>query len=309
MKAKKISLTIIFLVATLIAYAVATVFCCYTTKPAIETGEFPFAITYEYKGETKTLSGVFVCTYDGSTTIHGVHERYWDEEVRYDNPAGLEYPHIIDQNEELQTSLSVQPNMMSGYFMGDPLFEDLYADEDIAYAAPYIQYYDYKNDISLNEENQDEILASIGFKVVDFTYGEPIENSFSFSGVRYEADNLFIFVMISLAFLVLCLIFVRKDKACSYRGLDRVGIVLNFLVGFLAVPFITIVCFLFGLVESDVELVNQITYNIPSVTILCLALSIAFRRKGFTKTGFFVQFGGIALFVLILMLPLFVDCL
>ena len=63
-----------------------------------------------------------------------------------------------------------------------------------------------------------------------------------------------------------------------------------------------VVCMLFGIVESNVELINQITYNIPSIAILCLALSVVFRRKGFSKTGFFIQFGGILPFVLVFVL-------
>lgn len=103
-------------------------------------------------------------------------------------------------------------------------------------------------------------------------------------------------------FFLLCLVFIRKDKEYEYSKLDKIGVILNFLVGIVAVPFISIVCMMFGIVESDVELINQITYNIPSIAILCLALSVVLRRKGFSKSGFFVQFGGVLLFVLTLVL-------
>ena len=61
----------------------------------------------------------------------------------------------------------------------------------------------------------------------------------------------------------------------------------------------TLACMLFGIVESSVELINQITYNIPPMALLCLALSVVFRRKGYSKTGFFIQFAGILMFVLV----------
>ena len=51
MKTKKLSSTMIFLAVTIVAYIVATVIFCYTTKPEVSTGEFPFSITYEYKGD------------------------------------------------------------------------------------------------------------------------------------------------------------------------------------------------------------------------------------------------------------------
>lgn len=304
MKTKKLSLEMIFLVITVVAYIAGSVIFCYTTKPAVTTGEFPFSVTYAYKGETKTLSGVMKCRYSGSETIHGEHRRYWNQETVYDNPENVEYPFIVEQNDELQTSLSVQEHMDAGYFMGDPLHKDYYGMHGLEIAEPYVEYYDYKNDIYLDEENREEILESIDFRIVDFTYAQPIENSFSFSGIHYDADNVLIFVAIMSVFFLLCLIFVRKDKEYRYSGLDKAGILFNFLLGIFAVPFITVSCMLFGLVESSMELINQITYNIPSIAILCLALSVVFRRRGYSKAGFFVQFGGILPFLLVLALDI-----
>ena len=299
MKLKKLSLTMIFLALTIVAYIAASVICCYTTKPAVTTGEFPFSITYEYKGETKTLSGVLECEFYRSYTINGEHRRYWNQAARYDNPENVDSPNVIDQNDELQTILSIYENMSAGYCMGDPLYQDKSAHED---AEPYVTYYDYINDISLNDENREEILTSIGFKLIDFTCAEPIENSFSFSGIQYEADHVTMLIAISTVFFLLCLIFVRKDQDCEYVQLDKLGITFNFLVGILAIPFVSIICMLFGLVESRIELFNQIVYNIPSISILCLAFSVVFRRKGYSKPGFIIQFGCIPLFLLMLIL-------
>lgn len=301
-KTKKLTAVMILLAITIAAYIAASVLFCYTTKPEVTAGKVPFSITYEYKGATKTLSGVMECEYSGSYTIQGEHYRYWKEKITYDNPENLENPFVIDQNDELQTTLSLYENMDAGYFMGDPLHKDHYKAYGLESAEPHVEYYDYKNDISLDDANKDEILESIGFKIIDYTYAEPVENSFSFSGIRYKADNVVIFVAILLAFFLLCMVFVRKDKGYQYSKLDKVGIVFNFLVGIFAVPFITVVCMLFGIVESHIQLINQITYNIPSITILCLALSVVFRRKGYSKTGFFIQFGGILSFILIILL-------
>lgn len=287
---------------TAIVYIAATLLFCYTTKPAVTKGEFPFSVTYEYKGETGTLSGVLECEYSGSYTIHGEHHRYWREETRYDNPDHVENPFVIDQNEELQTTLSLHENMSAGYFMGDPLYADYYLNYGLAGVEPQVSYYDYKNEIFLEAANREDVLESVGFKIIDFTYPEPLENRFSFSGISYKADNVMIFIAIMLVFFLLCLIFVRKDKEYRYSRLDKLGIIFNFLVGIVAVPFISFFCILFGIVESHIELINQITYNTPSIAILCLALSVVLRRKGYPKTGFFIQFGGILLFVLILVL-------
>jgi hypothetical protein len=302
MKTKKLSMEMIFLVITVIAYIAASLMFCYTTKPEVTTGEFPFSLTYEYKGETGTLSGVMKARYSGSETIHGEHRRYWNTETIYDDPEND--PFVVEQNDELQTTLSVREHMDAGYFMGDPLHKDYYEIYGLEGPEPYIEYYDYKNDIYLDEENRDEILESIDFRIVDFTYKEPVENSFSFSGIHYDADNVIIFVAILSVYFLLCLIFVRKDQSYCYSRLDKFGILCNFLVGIFAVPFITVSCMLFGLVESHMELINHITYNIPSVAILCLALSVVLRRRGHSKAGFFVQFGGILPFLGILVLDI-----
>ena len=305
MKTKKLSSVTILFAVTIIAYIAASLIFCYTTKPKVTEGKFPFSINYEYKGEPGTLSGVLKCAFSGSNTIHGEHNRYWNQEVIYDNPENIENPFVVDQNDELQTTLSVHENMSAGYFMGDPLYKDYYDGYGYDGVAPRISYYDYKNDMFLEDANQNEILESIDFEIIDFTYEEPIENSFSFSGIRYKADNVVIFAGILLVFFILCLIFVRKEKEHPYSRLDKAGIGLNFLVGIVAVPFITFTCMMFGIVESNIELINQLVYNIPSITILCLALSVVFRRRGHSKTGFFIQFGGILPFALIFGLSAF----
>lgn len=305
MKNKKLLPAIILLSITIIAYIAASVIFCHTTKPKITKGEFPFSITYEYKGKTNTLSGTLTCSYAGSNTIHGEHQRFWEEETIYKNPENLEEPFVIEHNEELQTTLFIQENMYAGYFMGDPLYQDYYKEYGHGSVAPRVGYYDYKNQIFLEDATPDEIPDSIGFKIVDFTYAEPIENSFSFAGIQYEADNVIIFIALLLVVFLICLIIIRKDPEYRYSTLDKLGIALNFLVGIVVVPVISFFCIIFSIVESHVELINQLIYNIPSITILCLALSVVLRRKGYSKSGFFIQFGGIIGMALILILGAF----
>lgn len=303
MKTKKSSVEVVLFAILIVAYIAASLLASYNTKPEVASAEFPFSITYEYKGATKTLSGVLKCKYSGSETIHFRHQRYWEQETVYHNPDHVEEPFVIENNEEEQTVLWMVENMEAGYFMGDPQFQDYYSRVyGLDGVAPHVEYNDYKNGISLNDDNKEEVLASIGFKIVDCTYADPIENSFSLSGIEYEADNIPIFVAIMLVFLILCLIFVRKDKDYTYSVLDKVGIVLNFLLGFVAVPIVCVICMLFGIVESNVVLIDNIMYSLPSLTILSLALSIVFRRKGYSKTGFFIQFGTVLPIVLMLVL-------
>lgn len=299
MNKKKFLLPSVFLALTIVAYIVASVLFCYTTKPEVTSGEFPFSITYKYKDEIKTFSGVCKCEFSGSKTIGNEHDRYWDSEVVIENSGNFENDHVIAESEH--TTLGIQENMYAGYFMGDPLHKDHYAVYGEDGPTPIVEYYDYQNGIEINEENEDEVLEKIGFEIIDYTYPEPIENSFTFSGVKYEADNVTIFVAISLAFMLLCLIFVRKDKEYKYAAIDKIGICLNFIVGLIAIPFITLICIFFDLNGSGEDILSQIAYNTPAFAIICLTLSIVFRRREFGKPGFFVQFAGVALFALLLL--------
>lgn len=297
MKIKNLRISAILLVGLLVAYAILTVILCYNTKPAVSEGEFPFSITYEYLGETKTISGVYSCKFEGSQTVFREHDRYWSGEITY-----TEGDYFVFQ-EEMKT-LAVQPYMIAGYFMGDPLHSDIYQVYGLEGPEPYAEYYDYENEISITDFDKDEELAAIGFRFVDYSYAQPIENSFSFSGVEYEADNIIFFVALMLVFLLVCIIFVRKDKEYKYSYLDKSCIIVNFIVGIIAVPFISLICTMFGLTGSGYEWIDQCIYNIPSFTILCLALSVMLRRKGYSKQGFFIQFSGILAFVLILLTDL-----
>lgn len=295
MKTKKLLLPAVLLAATIAAYIVLTLVFCYNTKPKVPEGEFPFSITYEYLGETKNVSGVYKCKFSGSQTIFTQHERYWESDVEY-----TEGGYIIYQNEK--KTVTIQPNVESGYYMGDPLYRDYYENYGLEGPTPYAEYYDYENDISYADFGLEEELASVGFRFIDYTYPEPIKNSFSFSGVEYEADNIIFFFVLMLLFLFACIIFVRKDKEYKYSVLDKIGIVLNFIVGFVAVPFIYIICTMYGLVGSGYEWIDQIIYTIPPFSVLCLALSVVFRRRGYSKTGFFIQLGGILAFIMFIML-------
>ena len=298
MKTKNLHIPAILLVGLLIAYAILTVTICYNTKPAVSEGEFPFSITYEYMGKTGTTSGISICKFDGSQTIFGEHTRYWSEETVY-----TEGDYIVYRDET--KTLTVQPGTEAGFLMGDPLYSDYHKKHyDMEQPGAYVEYYDYEKDISISGYHNEEELADVGFRVLDFYYGEPIENSFSFSKVTYEPDNIICFVALMIIFLLVCIIFVRKDKEYIYSKLDIAGIILNFIVGIVAVPFITLICTMFGLTGSGYDLIDQCIYNIPSFTILCLALSVMLRRKGYSKQGFFIQFGGIPAFVLMLLTDL-----
>ena len=52
-------------------------------RPEIEKAEFDFSVTYEFNGEEKTVSGVYVCEYKGiSKALDGSPCRAWKGYVK-----------------------------------------------------------------------------------------------------------------------------------------------------------------------------------------------------------------------------------
>jgi LysM repeat protein len=83
--------------------------------------------------------------------------------------------------------------------------------------------------------------------------------------------------------LIATIIFVRKEKELKYKAVDIVSIVFNWIIGTVYMGFVTIVALLIDIEGGGPELYYQITYFIPAVSVLCIAASVALRRKGYGK--------------------------
>ena len=293
MKNKKLLLPIIIILVTVIVSAVFA--CCVgiVQKPQIEKHEFPFSITYKYDSETKTLNGTFVAEYYAGDTVGLEQIRYWSGYVK-DNDSGD--PNYCTVAETEEGTLYLCPNIFEGYVMGDPQYSDYYS-EDEPY-QPYAMFFD-KDGI----ENTDaEIIKAQGLEIVSWDYPEPIENEFVFSHIsRLSGDMALSFVVIAFVSLILCIIFVKRDKDVTLKLIDKISIILNFVVGIVLLPFITICCAFSALNSGDEEFIYQIIYCIPAVCVLGVALSVSLRRKGFSKSGMLVQFIGPLIFGVIIM--------
>ena len=98
MKNKKLFLPTIILVVAIFVTLVFSIISSIAKKPVVTEGEFPFSITYEYKGETNTLSGVYKCKFSGSSTIYDMHDRYWEGEsiIPYDGEYDIPQKPVAD---------------------------------------------------------------------------------------------------------------------------------------------------------------------------------------------------------------------
>ena len=137
-------------------------------EPAIQEGEFDFSVTYEFNGEEKNLSGVYVCQYSGSEwTLDGGFHRAWEGYVKNGKTDGIEIGTTAN-GEKVELNLAFYPE----YFMGD------FVEGDRNIPAPYLS-------ITLVDEEGMRILyepaeveAYCGAKIISSEYEEPIQNSF-----------------------------------------------------------------------------------------------------------------------------------
>ena len=286
MENKSLKLPILILVIGLILSVVVAMVTCIVKEPVITTHDFPYAATYVLDGETKTVEGIYRVSFSstGEST-----ERYYQGEY-LTNPSeehGAAY--TIAEKDGLE--LCVVTIFSNDYLMGEPEATFLY--------DPYLAIYDqegYEYDVSEKPDVFD-------VELISWEQPVPVENSFVFAGFSYlHTVSMFAMVIVGLLVIVACMIFVKRDKSVPYKVLDKISIVLNFLCGIVALPFITLVAWLMPIYAGGEELSYQIAVCVPALTAFTLAASIALRRRGYTKTGFFIQFAGPVLFALNLLL-------
>ena len=141
-------------------------------RPKIKSGEFNFSVTYEYKGAIQTVSGVYVCEYDGTEWyLDGGSVREWKGYIKGGTDDDFVYLDVFDDGDEVILVLNLDPE----YFMGD------YNLEIYDVPAPYIMIKDYTEEGMRFLHEVDEIEEICSAKIVSYEYDAPIENSFGLS--------------------------------------------------------------------------------------------------------------------------------
>ena len=277
MNNKKMKLPIIILVIGLILAVASCLFTGIMKDPTIKEHDFDYSVTYSIDGEIKTHKGIYHCSFVG-------HDGHDDPTLRV-----YEGFHKIDGNETVSSwftvaykdgvELSLIINLDADYLMGDPdRYEYVPGNEDPCFEATGADGYPI------------EISEVFDAEIISWEYPEPIENSFKFMGFsRLHTISMLAMLAIAILTIIACAIFVRKAKDVQYNALDILSIVANFLVGFMALPFITVVIFAMPLVMDSSSIMYQIYLCIPALIAFTIAASVSLRRKGFTKSGFFVQ--------------------
>ena len=284
MKSSCMKLPIIILVVGLILAIASCFFTGIVKEPTIKEHEFHYSVTYRIGSETKTYEGTFRCSFVGHDRDDDPTLRLYDGvHTRDGNELGALWL-TVAQKEDVELMMAV--DLDAAYLMGDPdKYEYVHGNDDPCFEAIDAEGYP----VEASEEFDAEIIS--------WQYPEQIENAFRFAGFS-RLYSISMLVMLAIAFLtvIACLILVRKDPDVNYKALDVISIVANFLVAFMAIPFLTVVIFFFSLTMDAESLLYQIFLCIPTLTAFTIAASIALRRKGFAKTGFFVQLVCPALF-------------
>lgn len=290
MNNKSLKIPAIILAVGLVMAIVASLLTGIVRAPVITEHDFHFTVHYQLDGETKTLEGVYRCHFRSTGNGTDPLVRYYEGE-HLSNPAE-EHPaaYAIAQKDDLE--LCIVTIFSAHMLMGD-------VDSIATHYDPYLAVMDSEG----MEYSDEETLSQFDAEIIDWSYPEPVDNSFKFVGFsKLHDDSMFAMLAVGILTIIACMIFVKRDKTVPYKALDKLSVVLNCVICFAAIPFITLAATLMQITMGGDELVYQMFLCTPALTAFTVAASIALRRARFTKAGFFIQFVGSVLFALSLIL-------
>ena len=287
MKNRSLKIPAVIIAIGLVLSLAACLFTNIILTPTVTERDFPYSVTYKLNGETKTFEGVYKCRFDGYSEGDNPCDRYYTGEYTVDGQTTLAHSYTIAQKDGAE--LYIVTIFNDCYLMGDT--KDM--DYEPFLEEPYLEAIDkegYPYDIN-------EMPSEFESEIISWEYPEPIENTFVFSGFSIlHEGSMFAMLLVGLLVMIACIIFVKRDKTVSYKVLDKLSAVLNCVICFATIPFITFTTALLQITMNGDELMYQIYLCIPALTAFTVAASIALRRHGFTKSGFFVQLVGPVLF-------------
>ena len=139
-------------------------------RPEVKTGEFNFSVTYEYGGESETISGVYVCEYNGTDwALDGGYHRDWKGYIKDGAAEQCIKLATAEDGSIVELNLYFDP----GHFRGDSYDE---GDEPF---APMITVR-LEDEEGLSFENDADLIAeTYGARIISYDYAEPIKNIFN----------------------------------------------------------------------------------------------------------------------------------
>lgn len=289
MKSKSLRIPAIILAIGIIIAIAANLLVSMQKTPTITNHDFDFSITYKLDGETKTINGVYGTRFTGFGS-NGVDplDRYYEGTYKVDGETDGDRCFTIAQKDGYE--LYIVALLSDYYLMGE-------GESDSYNEAPTLEAIDKDG----NQYDESELPDVFDAEIVSFQYPEPIENTFSFTGFSgLHTTGMGVMTLVGILTLVLCMIFVKKGEGVEYRALDMVGIALNFAAMFFALPILYLAAALIQAYPTGPDWIYQAYLCIPQIIPFSVAASLSLRRKGFGKSGFFIQFLAPAIEVVII---------
>ena len=277
MKSCCMKLPIIILVIGLILAVASCLLTGIMKEPVIKEHEFNYSVTYSVDGEVKTHKGSYLCSFIGHDGDDDPTLRLYDGVHKIDGNVSESSWFTVAHKDGVELSLII--NLDADYLMGDPdKYEYVSGNEAPALEAVDAEGYGV------------EVSEYFDAELISWEYPEPIENSFKFVGFsRLYSISMGAMLFVAFLTIIACIIFVKKDNDVTYKALDTLSVVANFIICLAVIPFITIALIFMPLTMDSSSITYQIYLCVPALSAFAVAASIALRRKGFTKSGFFVQ--------------------
>ena len=291
MNMRNMKLPIIIIAIGMIVAIVSCLLTGILQEPVIKEHDFEYAVTYRLDGEVNTFNGVYKCSFDGYSMYDDPTFRNYVGEYTQNGIALDSHSFTIAHKDGVE--LYIVTVLDAAYLMGDP---DIF-DYESWLEDPYLEAVDL-NGICV------DVSDVFDAEIISWEYPEPVENSFKFVGFSIlHAGSMLAMLLVGVFTIIACIIFVKKDTDISYKVVDILSIVFNVIIIFAVVPVITFLIWLLQITMSGEELIFQVYLCFPAMTAFTIAASIILRRKGFAKSGFFVQF----IFPVIFMAQLVVE--
>ena len=282
MKNKSLKLPIIIIAIGIIIAVVACLLLSMQKTPTVAKQDFNFSITYKLDGETKTINGVYSSRFTGFGA-NGVDPlcRYYEGTYKVDGEDDGDRCFTIAEKDGYE--LYIVALLNDYYLMGDEENESY----DSYTEGPTLEAEDKDG----NQYDGTDLPDVFNAEIVSFKYPEPIENTFYFTGFAgLYVISTGAMTLIGILTLILCMIFVRKGEGVEYRALDKISIALNFVAMLLVLPIIYIASVFVQAYKIGPDWLYQAYLCIPQIIPFSIAASLSLRRKGFRKSGFFIQF-------------------
>ena len=275
----------------LIAAVAVSLFTCVVREPAITEHDFPYSVTYQLNGEIHTLEGVYRCRFTSTGEGSEPLFRYYAGSYLTNNPEYQSGSHTIAEKDGLE--LCVVTVLFDRFLMGDTEGEP---DGDFLY-DPYLAVRDREG----MEYVDEDMLGRFDAELIRWEMPEPVENEFVFVGFSHlHDDSMFAMLVVGILVIVATMIFVKRNPEVTYKLLDKFAIAANFVLVLAVIPVLTGAIWISQIAVKDEEFFFQVALCIPAIVAFTVSASIALRRNGFRKSGFFIQFAGLVLLRVIL---------